>query len=95
MPTLQSPAMHAHTTPPIPPELPPVPPPPHGPQRSPDPLPPDIEEPEPMEISPPMSEPPIMPTPIALPRRRLGVRRVCALLRHDLPTELRQAPRQA
>ncbi|HLO94983.1 MAG TPA: hypothetical protein VK195_11740 [Burkholderiaceae bacterium] len=93
----------AHTTPPIPPEMPPVPPPPHGPQRSPDPLPPDIQEPEPIEMPPPLREPPSMPPPVGLPAHAGGRRslhearrsRVCALLRHDLPTELRQASGKA
>ncbi|WP_269633382.1 hypothetical protein [Pelomonas sp. BJYL3] len=96
MPIQRTPTLHAHTTPPIPPELPPVPPPPHGPQRSPDPLPPDIQEPEPIEMPPPLGEPPTMPPPMGLPaharRRSPAWRSPCRLLRHDLPTELRQAP---
>ena len=99
MPIQRTPALHAHTTPPIPPELPSVPPPLHGPQRSPDPLPPDIQEPEPIEMPPPLGEPPTMPPPVGLPaharHRMWSRRRACALLRHDLPTELRQAPARA
>ncbi|MBB2487658.1 hypothetical protein H5407_20675 [Mitsuaria sp. WAJ17] len=101
MPTLHAHAqralpVHAHTTPPIPPELPPMPPPPHGPQRSPDPLPPDILEPEPIEMPAALGEPPPLPPPLALPAqarsRAPAPPRPCALLRHDLPTALRQAP---
>ena len=99
MPTQRTPALYAHTTPPIPPELPSVPPPPHGPQRSPDPLPPDIQEPEPIEMPPPLGEPPTMPPPVGLPahawHRIPSGRRPCVLLRHDLPTALRQTPGRA
>lgn len=54
-----------HAPPPVPPEVPSVPPPPHGSPSGPEPLPPEIGDPPPLVTPSPVREPPAMPPPMA------------------------------